>query len=107
MEIRRGQIWWADLGMPEHKRVLIVSNDQRNRALGSVVALYVTSNADKPELPSIARFEPGELGESHSLVCADDPWVIPNHDLKGFVTAATPGQMLRVNQALKAALGLH
>jgi len=104
---QRGQIWWADLGLGEHKRVLVISNNQRNKALKSVIGLYVTSNANKPSLPSITRFEAGEIGDSISLVCADDPWVVPDSDLKGFVTAATPAQMMRVNDAIKAALDLH
>ena len=104
---QRGQIWWADLGFSEHKRVMVISNNQRNNALKSVIGLYVTSNTNKPFIPSIARFEAGELGEAASLVLADDPWVVPDEDLKGLITGATPAQMMRVNEAIKAALHLQ
>lgn len=104
---QRGQIWWADLGFEVNKRVIVISNNQRNRALKSCIALYVTSKWNKPPYPSLARFEVGEIGELPSFVCADDPWVVPDGDLKGFITTATPTQMLRVEDAVRAALDLH
>ena len=104
--VRRGQIWWADLNLGENKRVLVVSNNVRNRQLGDVIALRLTSK-DKPDLPSIVRLEPEEMPDgSRSYVLADDPWVIEKKWLVRPIDALTPAQMRRVDAALHAALDL-
>ena len=104
-DVRRGQVWWADLGLGENKRLLIVSNNERNAHRRDVIGLYVTSTKPRP-LPSVASFGPGELGDSASSVLADDPWVIEKEFLIEPIGAAGPSQMVRVNAAMKVALGM-
>lgn len=104
--VSRGQIWYADLGLDEHKRVLVVSNNLRHRTLGDVVAIRLTTK-DKPELPTIVRLEPLEVPDrSRSYALADDLWVIEKRHLVRLIGALTPGQMERVSAALRVALDL-
>ncbi len=58
VSIRRGEIWWADLGDPHdsepaHRRpVLVVQNDAFNRSnLATVIVLALTSNLRLADLP--------------------------------------------------------
>ena len=103
--VSRGQVWWADLGLSEKKRLVVVSNNQRNRNLRDVVGIYVTTKP-KPDMPSIARFSAGEVGPAECWVLADQFWQIHKKHLVERIGALTPGQMLRVDEALRAALGL-
>lgn len=103
--VTRGQIWWVDIGLEQNKRFVVVSNNVRNRALGDVVMVRLTT-ADKPDIPSIVEFGAGEISESRCFVVADDVWMIGKQWLRGRVGALTPSQMERVSQALRVALGL-
>jgi mRNA interferase MazF len=103
--VTRGQIWWVDIGLDQHKRFVVVSNNARNRALGDVVMVRLTT-ADKPDIPSIVEFGPGEISESRCFVVADDVWMIGKQWLRDRVGALTPSQMERVGQALRVALDL-
>jgi hypothetical protein len=104
--VLRGQVWFADLGLGENKRLLIFSNNQRNKVLSTVFGLYVTSNMGKPDIPSIAKFAPGEIGELACCVLTDEPWVLEKKYLQEIASTATPGVMRRVEEALKAALDM-
>jgi mRNA interferase MazF len=48
----RGRVVWFDLGGVGRNPAVVVSNNHRNRALGSAVAARITSSP-KPSLPSI------------------------------------------------------
>ena len=48
----RGRVYWADLGHGE-KPWVVVSNNARNRALESVLAVRVTTTMSGPDLPTI------------------------------------------------------
>lgn len=103
--VTRGQIWWVDIGLDQNKRFVVVSNNVRNRALGDVVMVRLTT-ADKPDIPSIVEFGAGEVSESRCFVVADDVWMIGKQWLRDRVGALTPAQMERVSQALRVALDL-
>lgn len=56
--IRRGEVWWADLGSPRgsapalHRPVLVVSADPYNRsALETVTVVVITTNPRLAALP--------------------------------------------------------
>ena len=62
MEVRRGEIWWAHLGVPAgaepgyRRPVLIVQADAFNRSrIQPVVAAAVTSNLNLAEAPGNVR----------------------------------------------------
>jgi len=104
--VSRGQIWWADLGLGEDERVLVVSNNARHRQLGDAVVIRLTTK-DEPELASIVRFEPEEMAEgTRCYALADDLWVLERRWFTRSVGALTPSQMRRVDEAIHAALDL-
>lgn len=103
--VLRGEVWLADVGLDEAKRFVIVSNNQRNRSLRSVLGVRMTT-ARKPDLPTVVEFAPGETGRSRSSVVADDIVGLLKEDLVRKVGALTFGQMSRVENALRAALAL-
>jgi mRNA-degrading endonuclease toxin of MazEF toxin-antitoxin module len=94
------------VGLSENKRFVIVSNNVRNRAVEDVVGVRLTT-AVKPDLPSIVRFGPGEVGPTECYAVADDIWLARKEWLSQQVGALTPAQMIRIDQALHAALDLH
>lgn len=101
----RGQVWWADVGLDERKRFVIVSNNSRNRLLNDVLGLRLTTAA-KPDVPSIVGFGPGEVSESRCFAVADDIWPLEKARLTGLVGALSRGQMQKVEDAIRAALDL-
>ncbi len=103
--VSHGQIWWVDIGLAQNKRFVVVSNNVRNRALGDVVMVRLTT-AGKPDIPSIVEFGAGEISESRCFAVADDVWMIDKQWLGDRVGALTPFQMERVSQALRVALDL-
>lgn len=103
--VTRGQIWWVDIGLDENKRFVVVSNNVRNRTLRDVVMVRLTT-ADKPDIPSIVEFAPGEISDDRCFAVADDVWMIGKQWLRDCVGALTPRQMERVSHALRVALDL-
>jgi mRNA-degrading endonuclease toxin of MazEF toxin-antitoxin module len=101
----RGQIWWADVGLEEKKRFVIVSNNVRNSKLRDVLGARITT-ANKPDIPSIVCFRAGEVSESECCVVADDIAPLWKTDLTQNIGALTPRQMELVDDALRAALDL-
>lgn len=66
MEVRRGEVWWADLGVPAgsepgyRRPVLVVQSDAFNRSrIQTVVAVAITSNLNLAEAPGNVRL-PGD-----------------------------------------------
>lgn len=103
--VLRGQVWWADLGLSERKRFLVVSNNIRNRKLRDVLGVRITTR-EKPNIPSIVEFGPGEIDTPRCYVVADDILPIQKDRLVQRVGALTPRQVTVVEDALRAALDL-
>lgn len=101
--VARGQIWWVDVGLQENKRFVVVSNNQRNRNLGDVLGVRLTT-ARKPDIPSIVEFQPGEITPTRCYAVADDIWLVRKGWLRDRAGALTPAQMERVGRALQVAL---
>jgi len=101
----RGRIYRTRLaGISGEKFVLVVSNNNRNRALEGVLAIRFTSTP-KPLLPSIIRVPENEPLAGSSLVC-DDIYEVFEAEVTADIGALTPHTMARVNNGLKAALAL-
>lgn len=67
--MRRGELWWADLGLPRgsapavRRPVVILSADAYNRsALRTVTVAVLTSNARLAALPGNVAVPAGEAG---------------------------------------------
>ena len=100
----RGRAYAATLSnIGVEKYFVVVSNNQRNRALDSVLAVRVTTSA-KPALPSIV-----ELGPADPLVgrvVCDDIVELYADEVSRELGALSPRTMDRLGDGLRAALAL-
>lgn len=98
----RGRVYRADLGYGL-KPFLIVSNNRRNNALDSALAVRLTTSP-KPELTSIVPLGPADplVGR----VLCDDIVPIYRDELKEDLGALSRETMTAVAAGLSAALGL-
>ena len=67
--IRRGDVWWVDLGEPTgsgpgHRRpAIVVSSDSFNRSrIGTVIVAVVTSNTALAEAPGNIELDAASVG---------------------------------------------
>jgi len=100
----RGRVYLVDIGLDEPKRLLIVSNNRRNNALGSALAVRLTTST-KPSLPSIVELAPADHPLVGRIVCDDILEIWPDESRKD-LGAASATTMQRVGVGLAAALGL-
>lgn len=98
----RSAIYRFDMGYGD-KPWLVVSNNARNRNLGSVLVVRITTS-QKPDLPSIVRIPPGNPVVG-SVLC-DDIDTLYDDDGAEYLGALSPEVMSEVDAGLKAALGL-
>ncbi|MFM1965336.1 MAG: hypothetical protein RL134_1061 [Actinomycetota bacterium] len=102
----RGRIYRARLqGMSEDKYFLVVSNNARNRALASVLAVRFTTSP-KPRLPSIIEMPGTESLPGGRVVC-DDIYDLYDDEVRADMGAVSHSVMLKVGDGLKAALALE
>lgn len=99
----RGQVWWVDIPRVGRKPLLVVSNNNRNRALPSVLVVRITT-APKPEVPSVVCLPAGEA-VTGSVLC-DDILVVPKNRLEKQAGGVSAGAMKRVGDGLRVALAL-
>lgn len=100
----RGQIYWADLGHGR-KPWVVVSNNQRNRNLSTVLAARVTTTP-KEGIPTAVRLRPADPLQGSIL--ADDLVQLFDDEITTGLSAGalTPATVLELNRALAIALGL-
>lgn len=99
----RGQVIRADIGLAEPKLFVVVSNNRRNKNLGQVLAVRLTTTP-KPPIPSIVPLSHDD-GLTGSVVC-DDIVEIYEDEVQHVVSALTPASIRAVNEGLRAALDL-
>jgi mRNA interferase MazF len=92
----------ADIGYGE-KPFVIVSNNARNRALGTYLAVRVTTSK-KPPLPSIIDLMPEDPLVGRAL--CDDIVVLYDEDLRRDVGALSLSTLQRIGSGLRHALAL-
>lgn len=98
----RGRVYRADIGYGL-KPFLVVSNNRRNRALDSSLAVRLTTTA-KPEMPSIIRLSHNEAFAG-SVLC-DDITPLYHDELREDLGALSRGAMMLVARGLAHALGV-
>lgn len=115
VKIKRGEIWWADLGEPAgsepslRRPVLIIQDNQYNLSrIATVIILSITSNtilADMPGNILLAREESGLPKESvinvSQIATVDKSW------LENKVGAISQTLMEEVDYGLGLVLGLN
>ncbi len=100
-QVQRGQVYRADLGYGA-KPWLIVSNDQRNKALNDVIAVRLTTTVR--ELPTWVKLTAADPLRGH--VNADSLEAIGKDEFGEYLGALSPATMRGVDQALRLALAL-
>ena len=113
MNIRRGEIYYADLspvvGSEQGgvRPVLIIQNDVGNRYSPTVIAAAITSQHDKNELPTHIKVEANGCGLSKdSIVLLEQVRTIDKQRLKERMGSLDDSSMFRVDKALSVSFGL-
>lgn len=113
MLIRRGDIFYADLSpvvgseQGGTRPVLIIQNDIGNQYSPTTIVAAITSQIDKPRLPTHVAMQasPGGL-EKDSVILLEQIRTIDKSRLLEKVTNLDPEMMAKVNQAVEISLGL-
>jgi mRNA interferase MazF len=100
----RGQVYSVDIGHGAEPW-LIVSNNQRNRQLDTVLAARVTTT-DKSQIPTAVPLAPED--PVVGFVLADDMEQLEQSEIAAsrYLGSISPRTVVRVNDALSLALGL-
>ncbi|MEI7778658.1 MAG: type II toxin-antitoxin system PemK/MazF family toxin [Actinomycetes bacterium] len=100
----RGRVYAAQLSnLTDEKYFLVVSNNQRNRALSTVLAVRLTTTP-KPVLRSIVLLGPSEVFVGRVL--CDDIVEVWQDEVRRDLGALSPHAMAEVGRGLAAALAL-
>lgn len=112
--MRRGEIWWASLGMPVgsgpgyRRPVLIVSSDEFNRSrIGTVTVVALTSNLEYGDLPGnvvlskrVTRLPKSSVANVTQVATVD------RSALRERVSRVPARLLHRLDEGLRLALGL-
>ncbi len=112
--VRRGEIWWADLGRPRgsapglRRPVLVVQSDDFNRSrIRTVVVAALTTNMALAAAPGNVTCRARATGLPHpSVVDVSQIAAVDRSALIERSGALTPGLMAQVDDGLKLVLGL-
>ena len=112
MEIKRGQIYYADLspviGSEQGglRPVLIVSNDIGNKHAPIVIAVAITSRTRKFRLPTQVLLDTSCGLCKESMVECEQMRTLDKRRLKGFIGIINDEEMKQINQAIAISLGV-
>jgi mRNA interferase MazF len=101
---QRGQVFRVDLGHGA-KPWLVVSNNQRNRNLDSVLAARITTTGKHSALPTVVPLGAGDPLVGYVL--CDDLIQLYQDELTRALGALAPPTMAAVSRGLAIALGLR
>lgn len=112
MEIKRGQIYYADLspvvGSEQGglRPILIVSNDVGNRHAPIVIAAAITSRTRKFRLPTQVLLDTSCGLHKESMVECEQMRTLDKRRLKGFIGVVNEEEMKQINKAIAISLGV-
>lgn len=112
--IARGELWWADLGLPRgsapalRRPVLIISADPYNRSqLRTVTVVVVTSTTQLAAVPGNVGVPADAIGLPHdSVVNVTQVATVDRGALEDRIGALPDWLMAQVDAGLQRALGL-
>ena len=114
MQIRRGDIFYADLspvvGSEQGgiRPVLIIQNDIGNRHSPTVICAAISSRMNKAKLPSHVVIDAGKYQiVKNSVVLLEQIRTIDKQRLKDMVCHVDKKLMTKVDEALRISLELH
>lgn len=113
-EIRRGEIWWADLPEPRRSEpgyrrpVLVIQADSFNRSrIQTVIVAVITGNADLADAPGNVLLRADATGlPRDSVVNVSQLLTLDRGFLTGHVGTLSPRSQNSVDQGLRAVLQL-
>jgi mRNA interferase MazF len=101
----RGRVYRArPSGFTNDKFFVVVSNNNRNRSLESVLVVRFTTST-KPAIASIVEIPSTEVLPAGRVVC-DDIYDLYEDEVNADIGALSAKTMAAVNEGLKAALSL-
>jgi mRNA interferase MazF len=104
-DLLRGRVYRAHLThIGEDKYFLVVSNNRRNRAFGQVLAVRLTTTKPRDSRPAMVELGPGEV--MTGWVSCDDIETVYDDEVRADMGAVTAQAMRRVEDGLRAALGM-
>jgi len=110
--VRRGEIWWADLGAhrPQEQTgrrpVVVWQSDTLTRVLQSVLVVPLTTNLDRAKLAGTAVVAGGAPGPpTDSVALAFQLRAIPKSALQARVRSLTETELAELELATDEALG--
>ena len=113
MEVRRGDVFYADLspvvGSEQGgiRPVLIVQNDVGNRHSPTVIAAAITSKLDKTNLPTHIPVKCGQCGLTRdSIILLEQVRTLDKRRLRECTGAIAPELQRQVDNALQISFGL-
>lgn len=114
MEVRRGDIYYADLspviGSEQGgiRPVLIVQNDIGNKYSPTVIAAAITSKKFKTQLPTHISVQADECGlAKDSIVLLEQVRTLDKQRLRERMGSLDEFEMSKINQALQVSFGLN
>jgi len=114
MDVRRGDVWWVDLGEPRgsgpgfRRPVLIVQADAFNRSrISTVLGVVLTSNLRLMDAPGNVLVPAKRTGLARDSVANVSQIVtVDRADLDQRIGRASSGVMASIDDGLKLVLGL-
>lgn len=112
MEIRRGDIFYADLspviGSEQGgvRPVLIVQNNVGNKYSPTIIAGAITSRLTKAKLPTHIEISSGRFGlQKDSVILLEQLRTLDKRRLKAKIGSLDDDTMIRVDRAILISLG--
>ena len=106
--VRRGDIYYADLSPVVVRPVLIIQNDTGNRYSPTVIAAAITSQTNKAKLPThIALSAPDHGLPRDSVVLLEQVRTLDKRRLREHTGHADRSVMDQVDSALAVSFGLQ
>lgn len=110
--MKRGELWWADLGThrPQEQTgrrpVIVWQSDALTRVLRSVLVIPLTTNLDRAHLAGTATISATSAGPPHeSVALAFQLRAIPKAALVELIRPLSAGELAEVELATDEALG--
>lgn len=112
--IRRGEIWWADLGKPRGsgpgftRPVLVISADSFNASqISTVLVMVITSNVALAKAPSNVLVDPRESGlPKPSVANVSQLLTLDKSFLKNRVQELSRSMLQRIEAGMRLVLAL-
>jgi len=110
--VKRGEIWWADLGpyrpreQTGRRPVIVWQSDLLTRALQSILVVPMTTNLSRAQLAGTAVIESIDGNPPQpSLALAFQMRAVPKSCLVARIRALTDSELSELDQATDEALG--